>query len=468
MASLPGPSHHASFMSDSRPGSSHSTSTAATRPRRYCIVDHEGREIEPFELGKYGLRIQIEVESDVPSDVAPDERSGTQLHGPPGAQHLEHVDGSVPPAPPNTVESEKVPGRASKTNGAGAGNKMDDLGARGPHSSSPTTSAVKPSLGNPEAAVFEPDFGTFKPTFLFSSIHAPKDSASSPGTGDTQPSNPDRQYLANHRVSSYPGLSSTEQEQEDKNCVDPEHQQAESLSLATTTELEKDRIPSGPATPPAQTDSAIEGVSTALTAFEDCTQYVDPHDIFVEQLRMSAMEGLQIFDYEGYIAGTNEACIDLTRYVWQSGVQHGLGFASKIGPGNVRRPGHSCGGACDEVQKLRKELDKEKNNVKWEKWNVWAEKDKIKKLTVQHEAQVKELKDGNAEREDEFEKLKGDKKKLEDDKKELVGEREKLTREKMEQERRILLLMEQERENRARLNDLIMSMASQVESASLE
>ncbi|KAK8176173.1 hypothetical protein IWX90DRAFT_511711 [Phyllosticta citrichinensis] len=467
MASLPGSSHHASFLSDSRPGSSHSTSTAATRPRRYCIVDHEGREIEPFELGNYGLRIQIEVDGDNPSDVELDERSGTQLHGPPGAQHLEHVDGSVPPAPPNTVESEKVPGRVPKTNGAGAGNKMDDLGTHGPHSSSPTTSAVKPGLGQP-GADFELEFGTFKPTFLFSSIHAPKDSTSSPDAGDTHPSNPDHQYLANHCVSSYPALSSAEQEQDDKNCVDPEHQQAELLSLTTTTEREKDRIPSGPATPPVQTDSAIGGVSTTLTVFEDGTQYVDPHDIFVGQLRMSAMEGLQIFDYEGYIAGTNEACIDLTRYVWQSGVQHGLGFASKIGPDNVRRPGHTCGGACDEVQKLRKELDKEKNNVKWEKWNVWAEKDKIKKLTIQHEAQVKELKDGNAEREDEFEKLKGDKEKLEDDKKELVDDKEKLMREKMEQERRILLLMEQERENRARLNNLIMSMASQVESASLE
>ncbi|KAK7559634.1 hypothetical protein BKA81DRAFT_407118 [Phyllosticta paracitricarpa] len=458
MPSIPRSSQPTSILSDSHPGSSGSASTVAMRPKRYCIVDHEGREVELSELDQYGLRIQIEVEDDVAGDFAYEENNRTRGHS--GAQCLEHADGSVPPAPPNTVESEKVPRRASRTAGMGAGNKMNDLEPRCTHASSPSRSVAQSCLGN-AVGRFESEPATFKPTLLFSSIHAPKNSTSSYVAGDIHPSDPDHQYLANHHVSSYPALMSAEQEQDSKSIVERKYQDAESLmSHSAATEREKHYIPSRPATPPAQTDSATEGASAGLTVSDNYAQCEDPHDVFVEQLRMCAMAGAQTFNYEGYIAGTNESCVDLTRYVWQSGVTHGLSYASKIGPANLRNPGHTCGGACDEVQRMRKELDKEKNNVKWEKWNVWEQKEKIKKMTMQHEVHAKKLKNEYQELKDDKERLKGYKDSLESDK-------EKLVREKMEQERRILLLMEQEQENRARLNSLVMSMAEKMESASL-
>ncbi|KAK8219126.1 hypothetical protein IWZ01DRAFT_538655 [Phyllosticta capitalensis] len=137
-----------------------------------------------------------------------------------------------------------------------------------------------------------------------------------------------------------------------------------------------------------QTDSTTDGNSQALVV-DNRDDFDIAQDIFVEQLRYAAMEGAQVFDYDGYQAGTALACIDLTKYVFQSGVSHGLYSAEQRAANSnqdrrvVVQHGYGCD--CEEAKKVQKELAgavKEKN---WQWWKAWEAKEENKKLVAAHE-----------------------------------------------------------------------------------
>lgn len=137
-----------------------------------------------------------------------------------------------------------------------------------------------------------------------------------------------------------------------------------------------------------QTDSTTDGNSQALVV-DNQDDFDIAQDIFVEQLRYAAMEGAQVFDYEGYQAGTALACIDLTKYVFQSGVSHGL-YSAEQRAANTNQDRrvvvqHGYGCDCEEAKKVQKELAgavKEKN---WQWWKAWEAKEENKKLVAAHE-----------------------------------------------------------------------------------